>query len=156
MNYKLKELFLGMVLVVVCNVFSMDPNVRMMVRASNEMWEMVTAKNLDHNALTTGGLKFLFINDRDYTGRTPLHCLMKHKDAKVEHVEFFIKKGACLDIEDNRHRDPYVYSFNHRGHTPESESLHNCDRKVVHFLHSEMLLPKLEDLAFMQRVGIKY
>src|SRR5580700_7653811 len=147
MNNRLKELFLGMVLLFICNVFSMDSSDQAsqfrtrLLQERKAMWQLVKAKELDHIALTTDSPQFLFINDRDDVGCTPLHYLMRHKDAKVEHVAFFITKRACLDVDNDYGRDPYDYSFMYKGHTPDSEPLHNCDRKVVHFLHSEKLLP---------------
>jgi hypothetical protein len=132
MNNRLKELFLGMILISMYNAFSMDTD----------------DGNTDSSPLD--------VNEKDDMGCTPLHHVMKYKDAKVEHVAFLIQQGADINIGDKYGRDPYHYSFNHTGWTPESEPLHNCNNKVVYFLHSEMLLLKLEDLAFKQRAGIKY
>jgi hypothetical protein len=180
MNNRLKELFLGMVLTFVCDVFSMKPqqlacqfelqnlgmleqqgvfcddSVRARLQERILLRQLVTAKNLDHDALTTYSSKLLYINEKDLAGYTPLHHLMRHKDVRVEDVAFFIKHGACLNIKDDYGADPYHYSFNYQGSSPvDSGPLYNCDRTVVHFLHSEMLLLKLKDLA-KQREGIEY
>ena len=174
MNNRLKELFLGMALMFTHTVFSMNPqqlacqlelqklemleqlgvfcndNIKAQLRERILLRQLVTAKNLDYSALTTHSSKFLYINEKDLFGCTPLHHLMRHKDARVKDVEFFIQYGACLNIKDNDGEDPYYYSLEHRGRTPDSEPVHNCDRKVVYFLHSEMLLSKLKHLAFIE------
>lgn len=171
MNNKLKKLFLGTVLMFVYNAFSMDSqqmarqfelqlldkrgDKKAFCRLQDQerqgrtlLWQLVTAKNLDHAALTTSSPKFLYINEQDHEGCTPLHHLMAHKDAKVEDVAFFIKQGACLNAKNREGHDPYHHSFFHAG-TPDdlSEPLYRCDNKVAHYVHSEMLWRKLIELG---------
>lgn len=89
------------------------------------------------------------VNDQNREGCASLHCLMVCRYASLAQVELLIKNGASLDIKSKDGEDPYNYAVLYKGHSPEGDLKTLClyNKRIVNYVHSEMLRDKLQGLA---------
>lgn len=146
---KLKGLIFWSGAVVVGTTFSM-------YHKEVSLRDLVRAEKLDIKALTEPGIKFYWINQPDHDGRTPLHYIMLHKDSTIEVVDFFIKQGAELEIQNNFKETPYDEGFAYKGCSPieGEQNYYYCDKKVLRYLFHETLVKRLKEIKRRQKHNI--
>lgn len=98
-------------------------------------------------------MHLMLVNAKDRDGYTPLHHLMLDQNTTIDQVVSLLKRGARLDVQSKDKEDPYNCAILYKGNSPHGElekGEYFYNRKVINFVHSEMLLGKLCKLSLDQ------
>ena len=124
---------------------------------------LVSADQVDTDALRNEGKKYYGINSWDRFGDTPLHILVKRPDATIDQVKAMINGGADPTIKfyrcgygcdfDEEGSDVHTEGIRLRGDSGVETSHENSNqyfgnKKVMRYLFRYMVLKKLEEWCF--------
>jgi hypothetical protein len=131
------------------SAYAMDSSLSMEKVA--QLWVAKAAKSraIQERQVAEHTSSLQLINKKDCNGRTRMHHCIIRSGTTVEEITFLIEHGGRLDIKAHNGEDPYNYGVLYKSLSPHGNLKELCfyNRRIVNFVHSEMLLTKLLMLA---------